>query len=128
MEELRKKCAFLQVNWTNQVTSATKKRASAVDIEDQMMRMKTNRTPAVNCINVFFRGEDSPDSALEAIHEWHDKYVAFRSMHQPGTPADAASTRPIRQKRSVNKKTPCDRQNHTSEIQAAGKTRRVAPA
>ena len=103
MEVLRKNCAVLRVNWTNDVTSATKKKASAIDIQEQMMRMKTNRVPAVNRINVFFLGEDSSDSVLAAMQEWHDKYVAFRSMHQPGTPADTTSARPVRQKRSFNK-------------------------
>ena len=74
MEELRKNCAALRVNWTNDVTFATKKKASAIDIQEQMMRMKTNRVPAVNCINVFFRGEDSSNSVLAAMQEWHIRW------------------------------------------------------
>ena len=35
-----------------------KKEASAIDTQEQMMRMKTNRVPAVSRLNVFFRDED----------------------------------------------------------------------
>ena len=103
MEELKLKCEALRVSWIHEETFRLKNKASVADIFEQMTRMKTTKTPAHTSIKMFFRGESVGVGVLEAMKEWHDKYVAFRSMHQPGTPADAASAKPMRQKRSFNK-------------------------
>ena len=103
MEELKLKCEALRVSWIHEETFRLKNKASVADIFEQMTRMKTTKTPAHTSIKMFFRGESVGVGVLEAMKEWHDKCVAFRSMHQPGTPADAASAKPMRQKRSFNK-------------------------
>ena len=103
VEELRLKCEALRTNWIHEETFQQKKKASVADIFEQISRMKTTMKPAQTRIKIFFRGESIGDGVLQGMQEWHDKYVAFRSMHQPGTPADTTSARPVRQKRSFNK-------------------------
>jgi hypothetical protein len=102
-DELRLKCEALRANWIHEETFQQKKKASARDIFDQMTRMRTTMKPSHPRVKVFFAGKPVGDGGLQGMQEWHDKYVAFRSMHQPGTPADTTSAKTMRQKRSVNK-------------------------
>ena len=103
VEELRLKCEALRTNWIHEETLQQKKKASVADIFEQITRMKTTMKPAQTRIKIFFRGESIGDGVLQGMQEWHDKYVAFRSMHQPGMQAGTTSAKAMRQKRSVNK-------------------------
>jgi hypothetical protein len=102
MVTLRRKCAALRINWVHDETKNTKQKASGMDIQDQMDRMQIIKRPVASRINKFFRGEDVYDGVLEGMQEWHDKYTAFISAHQPETQACTAPTRSLRQKRCAS--------------------------
>jgi hypothetical protein len=67
---------------------------------------------------MFFRGESIGDGVLQGMQEWHDKYVAFYSIHQPGTPADTLQQNRCAKSDQFTKKTPPGRQNDTNQMQA----------
>ena len=75
MVTLRRKCAALRINWVHDETKNTKQKASGMDIQDQMDRMQIIKRPVAS-----------------RMQEWHDKYTALISMHEPETPACAAPT------------------------------------
>jgi hypothetical protein len=102
VDELRLKCEALRANWIHEETFQ-KKKASVRDIFDQLTIMRTTMKPSHLRVKVFFARKSIGGGVLQGMQEWHDRYVAFRSMHQPGTPADAALAKLMRQKRSVDK-------------------------
>ena len=73
VDELRLKCGALRANWIHEETFQKKNKASALDIFDQMTRMKTTMGPSHPSIKLFFRGKPVGDGVLEAMQEWHDK-------------------------------------------------------
>ena len=89
-------------------------KASALDMFDQMMRMRTTMIPSHLRVKVSLASKHVGDGILQGMKEWHDKYVAFRSMHQLTQLQQGRCARSD----LLTKKTPSDRQNGTNQIQA----------
>ena len=102
VETLRRKCAALRKDWVHVETRVIKKKASCRDIQDQMDRMQIIKRPVDSRNSAFFRGEEDYSGVFEGMQEWHDKYTAFISAHQPETQVCTAPTRALRQKRCAS--------------------------
>ena len=71
VDELRLKCGALRANWIHEETFQKKNKASALDIFDQMTRMRTSMKPSHPRVKVFFAGKPVGDGVLQAMQEWH---------------------------------------------------------